>query len=92
MRNAFVLLLVALLAGCLFTGCVSSQSQTLSSNEISDKATVLGPISVESKTYSYKNIFEAAKKRYPETQDVVHIQTDVLSNGRYIMYGIAVCY
>lgn len=81
-----------LLVGSLFTSCMTSQSQTLASNEVSDKAVVLGPVSVESKTYSYTNILKAARQKYPDTQDVVHIQTDILRNGKYLMYGIAVRY
>ena len=82
----------ALVCTATLTGCVSAQSQTLASNEVPEKAIVLGAVSVESKTYSYTNLLKEAQKTYPNAMDVVHIQTDKLSNGKYKMYGIAVRY
>lgn len=93
MKKLFVVFAAAaVLAGATLTGCVTAQSQTLASNEVPSSAVVLGPVSVESKTYSYTNLLKAAQKLYPAAVDVVHIQTDSQSNGKFIMYGIAVRY
>lgn len=93
MKKLHLLLAAALLScAAALTGCVSAESKTLSSNEVPANCVVLGPVSVESKQYSYKSILEAAQKKYPAAVDVVHIQADSLSNGKFLMYGIAVRY
>lgn len=91
-KTLLVLGAAAVLACASFTGCVTATSERWASNELPEKAVVLGPVSVESKTCSYKNLLEAAKKQYPDAQDVVHIQCDSLSNGKFFAYGIAVRY
>ena len=91
MKKSFVVLAAAL-ACVSFTGCVTATSEKWASNEVPEKAVVLGPVSVEAKTFSYKALLEAAKKQYPDAVDVVHIQCDSLSNGKFFSYGIAVRY
>lgn len=59
------------------------------------EATVLGHVQAEMKKgkgYSYTDLFKEAQKKYPQTQEVIHIQIDEQSNGRYLLHGIAICY
>ncbi len=87
--------LSCILAVSVLSGCVTQKSERLEAYDIPANATVLGPVHVEMKkknTYSYADFLKEAQKKYPRTQEVVHIQIDAQSNNRYLLHGIAICY
>ena len=76
-------------------GCVSQQSAALNLYDLPANAIVLGHVEADmkrNKGYSYTDLLAAAQKKYPGTEEVVRIQLDYRSDGRYVMHGLAVKY
>ena len=58
------------------------------------KYTVLGRVTVtlSGSKFGYTNLFEEAKAKYPDCQDIVNVLVDKKSNGKYVMSALAIKY